>query len=128
MEQLKNASRLRLIQLALLTALVGLFVLEWEEIVYYNNPVKRVSAQNSGLAIMYSTADCVYCVQIREIFADKKFPYVEYDIDKNSKARSDLFELGGKGVPLLVVNGEVIPGFNVDRIVRIANSADAVSS
>jgi glutaredoxin len=107
----------------MLVGLVGIFVFQWPEIIYYNNPAKRISAQNKGVAVLYSTADCIYCAQIKEIFDDKNFSYVEYDIDENPKARNDLYELGGKGVPLLLVDGEVIPGFNPDKVLQLTQAA-----
>lgn len=120
---MKNLPLLRVIQLSLILALIGLFVFQWPAIIYYNNPVKRVTAENKGTAVLYVTADCIYCAQIKEIFDDKNFSYVEYDIDKNPKARSDMYELGGKGVPLLLVNEEVIPGFNPDKVLQITQLA-----
>jgi glutaredoxin len=66
---------------------------------------------------MYSTADCGYCKQARRYFAARKLPYVERDIS-NRQHRAQWTRLGGQGVPLFVINGQVSGGFNADGMTR----------
>jgi glutaredoxin len=66
---------------------------------------------------MYSTADCGYCKRARRYFAAHKLPYVERDIS-NRQHRTEWTRLGGRAVPLFVVNGQVSHGFSADGMTQ----------
>ncbi len=66
--------------------------------------------------IMYSTKSCGYCKQAKNYFSDKDLKFTEYDINNNDKARKEFKKLGGTGVPLIVIDGKVIKGFNKNLI------------
>lgn len=73
------------------------------------------TAANSGSqpeVILYATDWCGYCKMTREFFAANGISYTERDIEKSSAALSEHKKLGGNGVPLIVVGGEVINGWN----------------
>jgi len=63
--------------------------------------------------VMYSRADCGFCAGARRFFAARGIPYREMDIDRYAQARAEHRRLGGKGVPLFVINGHVSRGFSV---------------
>ena len=83
-------------------------------------PIVRVAAQPSagapaggaGQVIIYSTASCGYCVKAKDYFRSRGVPYVEYDINNNPEARAQFAAYGGRGVPLVVINGKVIKGYS----------------
>jgi hypothetical protein len=47
---------------------------------------------------------------------------VEYDIEKSTIGRREHKRLGGKGVPLLRINGKVIHGYNEKLILASLKS------
>jgi glutaredoxin len=66
---------------------------------------------------MYSSADCGYCKQARRYFAARKLPYVERDI-ASRQHRAQWTRLGGRAVPLFVINGQASSGFNADGMTQ----------
>ena len=66
---------------------------------------------------MYSTADCGYCKRARRYFAANNLRYVERDIS-NPQNHAQWTRLGGRGVPLFVINGQVSSGFNADGMTQ----------
>ena len=61
---------------------------------------------------MFGTSYCKYCELARAFFNKHNLPYVEHDIDASDKHRETFLLLGGKGTPLMIVNGEIIHGFD----------------
>ena len=78
-------------------------------------PVSKKSGQAKPV-IMYDTAWCTYCKKAREYFARYKIEYTEYDIEKDEQAKRMYELMGGGGVPLLLVDGQKIRGFNLAKL------------
>ena len=57
----------------------------------------------------------------KALMAEKNIPYVEYDIEKSPVYRAQWAELGGRGVPVLVVNDNVIHGYRPAQILEYAS-------
>jgi glutaredoxin len=64
--------------------------------------------------VMYATSWCPYCAKARKYFRAHHIPYTEYDIEKDTAAKRRHQELGGGGVPLILVDKERIRGFSED--------------
>lgn len=47
----------------------------------------------------------------RNYFREKKINFVEYDIEKNSGARSEYDKLGATGIPVILVGKRRMNGF-----------------
>lgn len=62
--------------------------------------------------VMYATAWCPYCARARAYFKRTNTAYVEHDIERSADAHAEFRRLGGRGVPLILVGGEKLPGFN----------------
>lgn len=69
-----------------------------------------------GEVILYATSWCGYCAKTREFLGERGIAYTELDIEKSSDARRAYDALGGRGVPVLKVNGTVIHGYNPQGI------------
>ncbi len=61
-----------------------------------------------GEIVMYATAWCPYCAQMRSWFGQYGFPYVECNVEMSAACEREWLSLGGKGVPLVVVRGQVM--------------------
>ena len=76
------------------------------------------SAQESKLAsqqpevILYGTSWCGYCAAARRFFETNGIRYTEYDTEKTTEGYEGHKKLGGGGVPLIVVGGEIMHGYN----------------
>ena len=64
---------------------------------------------------MYSTADCGYCKRARRYFAARNLRYAERDIS-NRQHHAQWTQLGGRAVPLFVINGQISSGFNAESM------------
>lgn len=62
---------------------------------------------------MYATSWCGYCKKARSYFKEKGISYIEYDIEKNERAKRMYDLLGGKGVPVILVGKKRLNGFSV---------------
>ena len=62
--------------------------------------------------LMLGTQSCKYCEVARAFFATHDLPYVEHDIEASEKHLQMFYLLGGKGTPLVIINGQVIHGFD----------------
>ncbi len=69
--------------------------------------------------IMYSTQDCGYCILAKAFFKKHKLPFTEYDIERSEKHMKMFYLLGGRGTPLLIINKEIIHGYD-ERLIRKA--------
>jgi len=84
----------------------------------------QVSAQASthgAPVVLYATSWCGYCEKAREFLNEKNIAYVEYDIEKSSEGKRQYDRLGVNGVPVLLVKGETVRGFNPNKILNILN-------
>jgi glutaredoxin len=69
--------------------------------------------------VMYSTSWCGYCRKARQFFDANSIAYTELDIEKSSDANYQHKKLGGRGVPLITVNEDVVNGYNQQRLEQL---------
>ena len=68
--------------------------------------------------IMYSAEWCGVCTRARRYFNANNIPFTEYDIDKSTKGRREYKKLGGRGVPLILVDKHRLNGFSTHSFQR----------
>jgi glutaredoxin len=66
--------------------------------------------------VMYMTDWCGYCRKAREYLHSLGVHLVEYDIEKDAARREEMRKLGGRGVPLIDVEGILIKGYSQQSI------------
>ncbi|OCR23142.1 glutaredoxin [Pseudomonas syringae] len=101
--------------------LIMLFVVayqNWGKIEHFVNPSPVVATQSQAQAnvVLYATDWCGYCKQTRRFLDSKGIPFKEYDIEKSPEGRKAYEALGGRGIPLIDVNGTIIRGFSEEAI------------
>ena len=69
--------------------------------------------------VMFGTQSCQYCQLAREFFKQHHLSYQEHDIEKSDEHRRMFDLLGGRGTPLIIINRELIHGFD-EAVVRKA--------
>jgi glutaredoxin len=104
----------------LLILLVVVAYQNWGKIEGVFNPSQRVSEQvrSTARVVLYSTDWCGYCKLTRRFLDEKGVPYREFDIEKNAEARKAYEALGGRGIPILDVNGTLIRGYEPENILQ----------
>ena len=93
-----------------------LLAMEWRTWWFYLNPPRDFS---HGQVVLYATDWCPYCEKTRSLLAAKGIPYQERNIETSTEARSQYRRLAAKGVPVLVVAGEVVRGYHQKKMEAI---------
>lgn len=71
---------------------------------------------------IYTTPTCGYCHQAKQFFSDRGVKYFEYDVSRDADARERMVNLTGQmGVPVIVIDGRVVIGFDRLRIEKLLN-------
>ncbi|WP_085711675.1 MULTISPECIES: glutaredoxin family protein [unclassified Pseudomonas] len=101
-----------------LVLLVVVVYQNWGKIERMFNPSQMASEQVRANAkvVLYTTDWCGYCKQTKRFLDQKGIPFREFDIEKDAEARKAYEALGGRGIPLIDVNGTLIRGFDPDDI------------
>ncbi|WP_095101352.1 glutaredoxin family protein [Pseudomonas sp. Irchel 3A5] len=109
---------LRTLKKFALIMLVVVVYQNWGKIEHFFNPSDAIPAQTQVQArvVMYATEWCGYCKQTRRFLDSKGIPFKEYDIEKSDEGRKAYEALGGRGIPLIDVNGTIIRGFSEEAI------------
>lgn len=62
---------------------------------------------------IYTTSTCVYCKGAKEYFKEKGIQYEEVNLSENPDRVQELIQVSGQmGVPVILIDGKVIVGFN----------------
>jgi mycoredoxin len=93
----------------------------WGQIKNTFSPPPDFSAMHPEGVVLYATPWCGYCKLARDFFIANKIAFVEYDIEASVEGRKQYNRLRGTGIPLLVIHGEVIAGYNPDKMKSLLN-------
>lgn len=67
--------------------------------------------------LIYTTPTCPYCQQTKEYLKEKNIAYEEVDVAADSvKAQEMIDKSGQMGVPVVMIDDEVIIGFDKEKI------------
>jgi glutaredoxin len=79
-------------------------------------PAARARSGGGGdhEVVLYTTSWCGWCKKTRSWLDGQGVQYVDKDVERDSDAAAEMRELtgGDSGVPVVVIDGEVIQGFN----------------
>jgi len=64
--------------------------------------------------VLYGTAWCGYCAKTRDYFRKNHIDFVDLDIEKSPAALKAHKELGGGGVPVVLIGNRKITGYDAD--------------
>lgn len=69
---------------------------------------------------LYTTPTCGYCRQLKAYLRQRGVPFIEHDVSRDRQAAIEMVRLSGQqGVPVAVINGQVVVGFNRPLIDRL---------
>lgn len=85
--------------------------------------VPAAQVRFTGTVEMYVTSWCGYCKQAQSYLKSKGIPYVAYDIEKDSSAKQRHKELGGHGVPLIIIGSNKMNGFSPESMDYYLNNS-----
>lgn len=62
--------------------------------------------------VMFSAEWCGVCKRAKRYFRSQQIAFTEHDIEKSASAARDFKQLGGRGVPLILVGDNKLYGFS----------------
>ena len=69
---------------------------------------------------VYSTPSCAYCVTLKGFLKENKIDFADIDVSKDEKALDEMVKKSGQlGVPVVDIDGEIIIGFDKERINKL---------
>ena len=72
---------------------------------------------------IYTTPTCGYCHQAKRFLAERGVVYIEYDVSQDRAAADEMVRLTGHmGVPVIVIDGEVVIGFDRPRLEQLLST------
>ncbi len=71
---------------------------------------------------VYSTPTCAYCVTLKKFLQEKGIKFESIDVSQSEKDLQEMIDKSGQmGVPVIDINGQIIVGFNRNKIVELLN-------
>jgi len=71
---------------------------------------------------IYTTPSCPYCFALKEFLKSHKIEFEDVDVSKDEKAAKEMIEKSGQmGVPVVEIDGEIVVGFDKEKICQLLN-------
>ncbi len=69
---------------------------------------------------IYSTPSCHYCNIAKDFFMEKGVNYEEFNVSTDLEKRKEMVDKSGQmGVPVIDIEGEIVVGFDEEKISQI---------
>lgn len=69
---------------------------------------------------VYSTPTCPYCIKVKQFLKSNNIEFEDIDVSTDQKAVEEMTQKSGQmGVPVLDIDGEIIVGFDKEKISRV---------
>ena len=74
---------------------------------------------------VFSTPFCIYCVSLKQFLKEHNIEFEEVDVSKDKVAQEEMIKKSGQmGVPVVEIDGEIIVGFNKNKISELLKIKD----
>lgn len=71
---------------------------------------------------IYTTPTCPYCNAAKDYFEENGISFTDYDVSENRKKAKEMIEKSGqRGTPVIDIDGEIVVGFNKEKIESLLN-------
>ncbi|MBI5644804.1 glutaredoxin family protein [Candidatus Kaiserbacteria bacterium] len=69
---------------------------------------------------IYSTPTCHFCHAAKDFFTENKVAFTDYNVATDLDKRKEMIEKSGQmGVPVILVDKEIIVGYDEERLRKI---------
>ncbi|MDQ0274994.1 glutaredoxin-like YruB-family protein [Peptoniphilus koenoeneniae] len=68
---------------------------------------------------VYTSNTCPYCTMAKEYLKDRNIEFEEKNVQTDKEARSELMNMGYTGVPVIIIDGQEIVGFDKAKLDEI---------
>ncbi len=74
---------------------------------------------------IFTTSACPYCLTLTEFLKEHNIKFEEIDVSQDEKAREEMIKKSGKmEVPIIEINGEIVAGFDKEKIEKLLDIKD----
>ena len=71
---------------------------------------------------VYSTPMCPYCVTLKQFLKEHNIEFEDIDVSQDKSASDEMIEKSGQmGVPVVDIDGQIVVGFDKEKIVKLLN-------
>ena len=71
---------------------------------------------------IFSTPTCVYCITLKKFLKEHNIEYEDIDVAQDKKALEEMVQKSGQmGVPVTEIDGQIVVGFNKEKISELLN-------
>ena len=103
---------------AVFITLLATPALGWGMVHALLNATPDFAALHKENVVLYGASWCNNCARTRQFLSANHIPFFEYDVDNSSEGQRQFKQLHGTGVPVILVNREVIRGYDPDAIAQ----------
>ena len=69
---------------------------------------------------VYSTPTCPYCIRVKQFLSDNNIAFENFDVAADQAKAEEMIQKSGQmGVPVLDIEGEIIVGFDKEKIKQV---------
>jgi len=69
---------------------------------------------------VYSTPTCPWCIRAKQFLQENKIEFQNFDVASDKAAADEMVKKTGQmGVPVIDIDGEIIIGFDKDKIKQL---------
>jgi len=69
---------------------------------------------------IYSTPTCPHCIRAKQFLKESGIEFEDLDVSSNDALADEMIDKSGQmGVPVLDIDGQIIVGFDKERIKRV---------
>ncbi len=68
---------------------------------------------------IYTSDSCIQCIKAKEFLKNNNIEYIEHNISNNSEDRRTLIGMGYMSIPVTIINGEHVLGFDLNRMKKL---------
>ncbi len=77
---------------------------------------------NNKKVKIYSTPTCPFCIMTKKFLKDNNIEFEDIDVSRDKKAAKEMvMKTGQMGVPVVEIDGEIVIGFDRDKIKKLLN-------
>lgn len=74
---------------------------------------------------VYSTPTCHFCHMAKDFFKENNVAFEDFNVAEDLGKRKEMVDKTGQmGVPVIIIDNEVIVGFNKPKIAELLNIAE----
>ncbi|MDD5464819.1 MAG: glutaredoxin domain-containing protein [Candidatus Omnitrophica bacterium] len=67
--------------------------------------------------IVYSTPTCPWCIRVKQFLKENNILFLDWDVSVDQAAADEMIKKSGQmGVPVLDIDGQIIVGFDKEKI------------